>query len=161
MLLNISPIIKERLVKMQKEKNEIILNALYKQRLSGIELIYQKYQNKNINESSYSNIKSENNTIENLKYSEKKLKYRLQSPISIYQKKSIKTKQFPILNESNIIIKRIQSKTKKNLKSIYFSNDNTRFKFKRTYDIDLILIDNETTNTSRHKNTFSLNTFGG
>ena len=160
MLLNISPIIKERLVKMQQEKNEIILNSLYKQRLSGIELIYQKYQNKNINERSYSNIKSENNTIENLKYSEKKLKYRLQSPISIYQKKSIKTKQFPILNESNIIIKRIQSKTKKNLKSIYFSNDNTRFKFKRTYDIDLILRDNETTNTSRHKNTFSLNTFG-
>ena len=151
MLLNISPNIEEKLIKIQKVKNDIILNLFYKQREYAMDYIKMKY-----NEIGNINLNQE------LKYSKINFYKKINRPFST-SNKIIKNKVFQrennkyISSESNLFSIRINSNENKKLKnnlSNKFSNSNSK-----NYDIDIILRNETTINTSRFNQSNILNSF--
>ena len=151
MLLNISPNIEEKLIKIQKVKNDIILNLFYKQREYAMDYIKMKY-----NEIGNINLNQE------LKYSKINFYKKINRPFST-SNKIIKNKVFQrennkyISSESNLFSIRINSNENKKLKnnlSNKCSNSNSK-----NYDIDIILRNETTINTSRFNQSNILNSF--
>ena len=151
MLLNISPNIEEKLIKIQKVKNDIILNLFYKQREYAMDYIKMKY-----NEIGNINLNQE------LKYSKINFYKKINRPFST-SNKTIKNKVFQrennkyISSESNLFSIRINSNENKKLKnnlSNKCSNSNSK-----NYDIDIILRNETTINTSRFNQSNILNSF--
>ena len=140
MLLNISPIIKERLIKMQKVKNNIITNLLYKQRESLVDIIRTKY-------------KFENNSKKNLKYSAKKLINKVQRPLSERKEISVKTlikhDSQKTFFESNTIKKRIHLRQKSD-EGYFFKGFSKKKNVYKNLDIDILMRNDTTNSTSKY-----------
>ena len=137
-LLNISPIIKERLMKMQKIKNDIITSLLFKQRESAVEYIKSKY-------------KFVNGSGKKLKYSAKKFIKKIERPLS-ERKERIKHKinKFDIqsnFSESMILRERIHSGQKSEIS--FKKNSNFKKNVRNNFDIDILMRDETTKTTSK------------
>ena len=147
---NNNPQIQENFEKMQRIKNNIFLNTLYKQRLSEVQYIYVKYKD---NPEFYFNLSHGINSYNKTKYAEKKFILQIKRPLSNYNLEKNKKKEKDSFLETSII--------KHNIQSSEIKNNLSKFsRRKYSYNIDLILRDEETANSSKHHhlNTFSLNT---
>ncbi len=136
-ILNISPIIKERLMKMQKMKNDVITSLLFKQRESAVEYIKTKY-------------KFVNGGRKKLKYSKKKFIKKIERPLS-ERKEGIKhkIKKSDIqsnFSESMILRDRIHLKQKSDFS---FKLSSFKKRAKNHLDIDILMRDETTKTTSK------------
>jgi len=146
-LLNISPIIKERLMKMQKMKNDVITSLLFKQRESAVEYIKTKY-------------KFVNASGKKLKYSAKKFNKKIERPLS-ERKNGIKKKINKIdiqsnFSESMILRERIHSKQKSEISFNKYSS--FKKNIRNNFDIDILMRDETTKSTSKINHLNNLNT---
>ena len=152
MLLNISPNIEEKLIKSQKVKNDIILNLFYKQREYAMEYIKIKYNEMKIN-----------NSNQKLKYNEINCIKKISRPFSannnhnnnqVFQRE--KNKKY-ISSEGNLFYSRINSKGNKESKN--YMSSKLSYSNSKNYDIDIILRNETTINTSRFNQSNILNSF--
>ena len=149
-LLNNNPHIQENFETMQRIKNNIFLNTLYKQRLSEVQYIYVKYKD---NPVFYFNLSHGINSYNKTKYAEKKFILQIKRPLSQNNLEKKKKKDKDSFMETSLIKNKIQSSEKKH-------NSSKFSRRKYSYNIDLIIRDEETANSSKHHhlNTFSMNT---
>jgi CRP-like cAMP-binding protein len=147
---NNNPQIQENFEKMQRIKNNIFLNTLYKQRLSEVQYIYVKYKD---NPVFYFNLSHGINSYNKTKYAEKKFILQIKRPLSQYNLEKKQKKDKDSFMETSLIKNKIQSSAKKH-------NSSKFSRRKYSYNIDLIIRDEETANSSKHHhlNTFSMNT---
>ena len=152
MLLNISPNIEEKLIKIQKVKNDIILNLLYKQREYAIEYIKIKY-----------NEIEKNNPNQQLKSNQINCIKKMNRPFSAcnnqIKNKSTKkenNKKY-IFSEGNLLYNRINSK--ENKESRQYLSTKLSISNSKNYDIDIILRNDTTINTTRLNQSNNINSF--
>ena len=152
MLLNISPNIEEKLIKSQKVKNDIILNLFYKQREYAMEYIKIKYNGMKIN-----------NSNQKLKYNEINCIKKISRPFSannnhnnnqVFQRE--KNKKY-ISSEGNLFYSRINSKGNKESKN--YMSSKLSYSNSKNYDIDLLLRNETTINTTRLNQSNNINSF--
>ena len=126
-----------------------IQNGEFETKLSEVQYIYVKYKD---NPVFYFNLSHGINSYNKTKYAEKKFILQIKRPSSHYNIEKKKKKDKDYL-ETNIINNKTQLSEMKNS-----SSKVSRKKY--SYNIDLILRDEETANSSKHHhlNTFSMNT---
>ena len=148
MLLNISPIIKERLIQMQKIKNNVISSLLYNQRESVIEKIISKYKDK-----------AKSNYNKRLKFSAKNFIKRITRPLS--EKREINkgkvNKEYHNFSQNYFNNKITFGEKINEINVLYYRISNSKKKEK--FDLDLIMRNETTTNSSKMHQSNLFNTF--